>query len=102
MSLVGRVFTNRYEIVRPIAHGGIAEVDLAHDQLLGRPVALKALSPEFAGEPTFVERFRREAQAAANLNHPNIVSVYDWGQYANTYLMAMEYVQCRTLPDLIR
>ena len=70
MSLVGRVFSNRYEIQREIAQGGMAEVYLAHDRLLDRPVALKALFPEYAREPSFVERFRREAQAAANLNHP--------------------------------
>ena len=60
------------------------------------------LFPEFAVDPNFVERFRREAQSAANLNHPNIVGVYDWGQYANTYFMAMEYVQGRTLADILR
>lgn len=101
MALVGRVFTNRYEIVRPIAHGGMAEVYLAHDRLLDRPVALKALFPEFARDPSFVERFRREAQAAANLNHPNIVSVYDWGQESGTYFIVMELVEGRSLRDLI-
>ncbi len=80
MTLAGRVFSNRYEIQREVAQGGMAEVYLAHDQLLNRPVALKALFPEYAREPSFVERFRREAQAAANLNHPNIVAIYDWGQ----------------------
>ena len=80
MTLVGQVFSNRYEIEREIAQGGMAEVYLARDQSLDRPVALKALFPEFAREPSFVERFRREAQAAANLNHPNIVAIYDWGQ----------------------
>jgi serine/threonine-protein kinase len=102
MSLVGRVFSNRYEIVRPIAHGGMAEVYLARDQLLDRPVALKALFPEFAREPSFVERFRREAQAAANLNHPNVVSVYDWGQESGTYFLVMEYVEGRSLRDVMR
>jgi len=80
MSLVGQVFSNRYQIEREIARGCMAEVYRARDQSLNRPVALKALFPEFAREPSFVERFRREAQAAANLNHPNIVSIYDWGQ----------------------
>jgi serine/threonine-protein kinase len=102
MSLVGRVFTNRYEIQREIAQGGMAEVFLARDQLLDRPVALKALHPEYAREPTFVERFRREAQAAANLNHPNIVSIYDWGQDSGTYFIVMEYVEGRSLRDLMR
>jgi serine/threonine-protein kinase len=101
MSLVGQVFSNRYEIVREIARGGMAEVYLARDQSLNRPVALKALFPEFAREPSFVERFRREAQAAANLNHPNIVSIYDWGQESGTYFIVMEYVEGRSLRELI-
>src|SRR5260221_13261801 len=101
MPLVGRVFTNRYEVQREIAQGGMAEVFLARDQLLDRPVALKALHPEFAREPTFVERFRREAQAAANLNHPNIVAIYDWGQEGSTYFIVMEYVEGRSLRELI-
>jgi beta-lactam-binding protein with PASTA domain/tRNA A-37 threonylcarbamoyl transferase component Bud32 len=102
MTLVGRVFTNRYEIQREIAQGGMAEVYLARDQLLDRPVALKALHPEYARDPTFVERFRREAQAAANLNHPNIVAIYDWGQDSGTYFIVMEYVEGRALRDLMR
>ncbi|HEX5614231.1 MAG TPA: Stk1 family PASTA domain-containing Ser/Thr kinase [Acidimicrobiia bacterium] len=102
MTLVGRVFTNRYEIQREIAQGGMAEVYLAHDRLLDRPVALKALFPEFARDPSFVERFRREAQAAGNLNHPNIVAIYDWGQESGTYFLVMEYVEGRALRDLIR
>src|SRR5437868_2351705 len=102
MTLAGRVFSSRYEIEREIARGGMAEVYLARDQSLNRPVALKALFPEFAREPSFVERFRREAQAAANLNHPNVVSIYDWGQEEGTYFIVMEYVEGRSLRDLIR
>src|SRR5579871_3344744 len=102
MTLAGRLFSNRYEVVRELAQGGMAEVYLARDQLLDRPVALKALFPEYAREPSFVERFRREAQAAANLNHPNIVAIYDWGQEAGTYFIVMEYVEGRSLRDLIR
>jgi len=102
MSLVGRIFTNRYETEREIAQGGMAEVYLARDRLLDRPVALKALFPEYAREPSFVERFRREAQAAANLNHPNIVAIYDWGQESGTYFIVMEYVEGRSLRDLVR
>src|SRR4051794_31459973 len=96
------VFNGRYELHRRLARGGMADVFLARDQLLDRPVAIKVLFPEFATDPNFVERFRREAQSAANLNHPNIVSVYDWGKYSNTYFMAMEYVQGRTLADILR
>src|SRR5689334_10654026 len=102
MSLAGRVFSNRYEIQRELAQGGMAEVYLGHDRLLDRPVALKALFPEYAREPSFVERFRREAQAAANLNHPNIVAIYDWGQETGTYFIVMEYVEGRSLRDVIR
>jgi len=96
------VINNRYQLVRRIGRGGMAEVHLAHDLLLDRDVALKILFPEHAVDPNFVERFRREAQAVAGLNHPNIVSVYDWGQTGNTYFMAMEYVEGRTLAELIR
>src|SRR5436190_9117726 len=102
MTLAGRVFSNRYEIQRELAQGGMAEVYLARDQLLNRPVALKALFPEYAKEDSFVERFKREAQAAANLNHPNIVAIYDWGQQANTYFIVMEYVEGRSLSEIIR
>src|SRR5262245_7125127 len=102
MSLVGQVFSNRYLIERELAQGGMAEVYLAHDQLLDRRVALKALFPEYAREPSFVERFRREAQAAANLNDQNIVAIYDWGNESGTYFIVMEYVEGQSLRDLIR
>ncbi len=96
------VFGGRYELRKRLARGGMAEVFLAEDQLLGRPVAVKVLFPEFAADPTFVERFRREAQAAANLNHPNIVGVYDWGREESTYYIVMEYVEGRSLSQIIR
>src|SRR5438445_5539452 len=96
------VFGNRYQPERHLARGGMAEVYLARDALLDRPVALKALFPELSADRTFVERFRREAQAAANLNHPNIVSVYDWGEDDATYFIVMEYVDGPTLRDLLR
>src|SRR3954447_7709270 len=80
----------------------MADVLLARDLLLDRPVAIKVLFAEFATDPNFVERFRREAQSAAALNHPNIVSVYDWGKYGGTYFIAMEYVEGRTLADILR
>ncbi len=96
------VLNDRYELQQRIGRGGMADVFLARDLLLDRPVAIKVLFPEFAVDPNFVERFRREAQAAANLNHPNIVGVYDWGKYVNTYFMAMEYVQGRTLADILK
>ncbi len=97
-----RSFSNRYEVDRVLARGGMAEVYLARDQLLDRPVAVKVLFPEYAREQSFVERFRREAQAAANLSHPNIVAIYDWGQEDNTYFIVMEYVDGQSVRDLIR
>ncbi|MEZ5343830.1 MAG: protein kinase [Acidimicrobiales bacterium] len=96
------VLNGRYELHRRLARGGMADVFLAHDQLLDRPVAVKVLFPQFAAEPSFVERFRREAQAAANLNHPSIVAVYDWGEYDDTYFIVMEYVEGQSLAELIR
>src|ERR671918_366484 len=102
MTQLAEVFSNRYEIQRGIARGGMAEVYLARDQLLDRPVAVKVLFPEYARDQSFVERFRREAQSAANLNHPNIVAIYDWGQERGTYFIVMEYVRGRSLRDVIR
>lgn len=96
------VLGGRYELYRRIARGGMAEVFLARDQLLDRPVAVKVLIPEFASDPNFVERFRREAQAAANLSHPNVVGVYDWGAERGTYFIVMEYVEGTSLAHLIR
>lgn len=96
------VFNGRYALQRQLARGGMAEVFLAYDELLDRPVAVKVLFPEFASDPSFVERFRREAQAAANLNHPNIVGIYDWGQENGTYFIVMEYIEGRSLADIIR
>ena len=96
------VINDRYEIGKRIGRGGMAEIFQARDILLDRPVAIKVLFPEFATDPAFVERFRREAQAAANLNHPNIVGVYDWGKVNNTYYIAMEYVNGRTLADILK
>jgi eukaryotic-like serine/threonine-protein kinase len=96
-----QVFNDRYELVSHVARGGMAQVYLAKDLLLDRPVALKVLFPELSVDQAFVKRFRREAQAAANLTHPNIVSIYDWGEGARTYFIVMEYVDGRTLAQLI-
>lgn len=97
-----QVFSDRYELVRHIARGGMAQVYLATDILLDRPVALKVLFPELSIDPSFVQRFRAEAKAAANLSHPNIVAVYDWGQGERTYFIVMEYVDGPTLSQTIR
>lgn len=96
------IINNRYELGRRIGRGGMAEVFVARDRLLDRPVAVKILFAEFAKDPLFVERFRREAMSAAGLNHPNIVGVYDWGQVDTTYYIAMEYVQGRTLAEILQ
>ena len=95
------VFNDRYELHRKLAQGGMANVYLARDLLLDRPVAVKVLFPEHARDEAFVERFRREATAAANLNHPNIVAIYDWGQQHGTYYIVMEYVEGRPLSEII-
>src|ERR1700683_1195818 len=95
-------FSDRYEMVNHIARGGMAQVYLARDLLLDRPVALKVLFPELSVDLAFVERLRREARAPANLTHPNIVSIYDWGQGEHTYFIVMEYVDGRTLSSLLR
>ncbi len=96
------IINDRYEVSKRIGRGGMADVFLGRDRLLDRQVAIKVLFPEFAVDPNFVERFRREAQAAANLSHPNIVNVYDWGRHSGTYFIAMEYVHGRTLADILR
>src|SRR6201996_3754402 len=92
----------RYRVVRRRGSGGMADVFLAEDQQLGRKVALKLLHRRFAADPDFVERFRREAQSAAGLQHQNVVSVYDRGTFDDTYYIAMEYLPGRSLKQLIR
>lgn len=99
---IGHAYGNRYVIERKIARGGMADVYLANDQLLNRPVAVKVLFPELSTDPSFVERFRREAQNAARLSHPNIVSVYDWGEENNIYFIVMEYIDGRTLSSILK
>jgi eukaryotic-like serine/threonine-protein kinase len=97
-----RVLANRYEIDAVLGQGGMAKVFKGTDRVLGRTVAVKVLSPQFAGDHQFVSRFRREAQAAAALNHPNIVSVFDTGDQGDVHFIVMEYVEGRTLRDAIR
>ncbi len=100
-TVIGRVFDDRYEIVRPLGSGGMADVYLANDRLLGRQVALKVLFGRYAHDEQFVERFRREASSAAGLNHPNIVQIYDRGQAEGSYYIAMEYLEGRSLKEII-
>jgi serine/threonine-protein kinase len=100
--ILGSLVDGRYKVVARLGAGGMADVYLAEDQQLGRKVALKLLHRRFAENEGFVERFRREAQAAAGLQHPNVVGVYDRGAYDGTYYIAMEYLPGRTLKRLIR
>ncbi len=95
------VYNGRYELQSQVARGGTAQVYLARDIILGRAVALKVLFPELSTDSAFVERFRREAQAAASLSHPNIVPVYDWGESEDTYFIVMEYVDGEPLSSII-
>jgi serine/threonine-protein kinase len=99
--VIGRVFDDRYEVIRLLGTGGMAEVYLVHDRHLERDVALKVLSTRYAGDEQFIERFRREASSAAGLSHPNIVQIYDRGEAEGTYYIAMEYLEGRSLKDLI-
>ena len=91
----------RYRILRRIGAGGMADVYCAEDTHLGRQVALKVLHRRFAQDQEFVERFRREASAAAGLQHPNVVGVFDRGKHDGTYYIAMEYLPGRTLKDIV-
>ncbi len=99
--LLNSVFDGRYLIIRKLGTGGMANVYLAEDQELGRRVAIKILDDRHAQDVQFVERFRREATNAAGLSHPNIVSIYDRGEAEGTYYIAMEYLEGRTLKELI-
>jgi serine/threonine-protein kinase len=100
-SLIGQVYDGRYLIERQIGSGGMADVYLATDQSLGRKVAIKILSDRYSRDAGFVERFRREAAAAAGLRHPNIVTVYDRGEWMGTSYIAMEYLDGPTLKEEI-
>jgi eukaryotic-like serine/threonine-protein kinase len=100
-TLINTLFDGRYRIMRKLGTGGMANVYLAEDQELGRRVAIKILDDRHAGDDQFVERFRREAKNAASLSHPNIVSIYDRGEAEGTYYIAMEYLDGRSLKELI-
>jgi beta-lactam-binding protein with PASTA domain/tRNA A-37 threonylcarbamoyl transferase component Bud32 len=100
-TLINTLFDGRYRILRKLGTGGMANVYLAEDEVLGRRVAIKILNDRHAGDDQFVERFRREAKNAASLSHPNIVSIYDRGEAEGTYYIAMEYLDGRSLKELI-
>jgi serine/threonine-protein kinase len=101
-TLSGTLFAGRYRISHKLGGGGMADVYLAEDQELGRRVAIKMLHGRYANDEQFVERFRREATHAAGLSHPNIVSIFDRGEADGSYFIVMEYVEGRTLKELIR
>ncbi len=98
----GTVIDGRYRVAARLGSGGMADVYLAHDTLLGRQVALKLLHHRFAEDQEFVERFRREASSAAGLSHPNVVAVFDRGEWDGTYYIAMEYLPGRSLKAVVR
>src|SRR5918912_770925 len=100
-TMINTLFDGRYRIMRKLGTGGMANVYLAEDQELGRRVAIKILNDRHAGDEQFIERFRREAKNAAGLSHPNIVSIYDRGEAERTYYIAMEYLDGRSLKELI-
>ena len=97
----GSVVDGRYRVLRKIGSGGMADVWLAEDSHLQRQVALKVLHSRFAQDREFVERFRREAESAAGLHHPNVVAVFDRGEVDGTYYIAMQYLEGRSLKQLI-
>lgn len=96
------ILNGRYELLERIGSGGMAQVYKAQDRALGRIVAIKALHESLTSDPGFLDRFRREAHAAANLSHPNIVTVHDIGQDGNRHYIVMEYVEGQTLKQIIR
>jgi serine/threonine-protein kinase len=100
-TLINMLFDGRYRIVRKLGSGGMADVYLAEDEELGRRIAIKILNDRHANDEQFVERFRREAKNAAGLSHPNIVSIYDRGEAEGTYYIAMEYLDGRSLKELV-
>lgn len=99
--MINRTLDNRYTILERIGGGGMADVYRAHDKLLDRSVAVKVLRSQFTDDEEFVTRFRREAQAAARLSHPNIVNIYDVGRDGDTYYIVMEYISGETLKERI-
>ena len=101
MNIEGKVLGNRYEILEKIGNGGMATVYKAQDQMLKRYVAIKVLREEFTTDEEFIRRFNTEAQSAASLTHPNIVSIYDVGIENNVYYIVMELIQGKTLKQII-
>lgn len=101
MNLIGRMLANRYEILEKIGNGGMATVYKAKCHVLNRFVAIKILKEEFITDIEFIKRFKSEAQTAASLTHPNIVSIYDVGNEGDVYYIVMELIQGKTLKEII-
>ena len=101
MNLIGRMLANRYEILEIIGKGGMATVYKANDHVLNRFVAVKVLNEEFITDIEFIRRFKSEAQSAAGLTHPNIVSIFDVGNEGDVYYIVMELIQGKTLKEII-
>lgn len=102
MIIKGQKINDRYEIIRSIGEGGMANVYLAHDIILNRDVAVKILRGDLANDEKFVRRFQREAISSSSLNHPNIVEMYDVGEDDGKYFIVMEYIEGKTLKSLIK
>ena len=97
-----RVLSDRYELQHHVARGGMADIYRGVDRRLGRDVAVKILRPELSADESYIARFRDEARAAAQLNHPNVVSVFDWGTDAGEVYIVMEWVDGPTLREVLR
>ena len=102
MILEGKIIGNRYEILEKIGNGGMATVYKAKCHVLNRYVAIKVLRDEFTTDEEFIKRFNTEAQSAASLTHPNIVSIYDVGNEGNLYYIVMELIKGKTLKEIIQ
>ena len=98
----GQKINDRYEIIKTIGEGGMANVYLAHDTILDRKVAIKVLRGDLSNDEKFIRRFKREALSVSNLSHPNIVEVYDVGEEDGNYYIVMEYIEGKTLKQLLQ
>ena len=98
----GQKISDRYQIIKSIGEGGMANVYLAYDTILDRNVAIKILRGDLATDEKFVHRFQREALSASSLNHPNIVEVYDVGEDNGNYYIVMEYIEGKHLKELLK
>lgn len=102
MIMKGQKISDRYQIIKSIGEGGMANVYLAYDTILDRNVAVKVLRGDLSNDEKFVRRFQREALAASSLSHPNIVEVYDVGEDNGEYYIVMEYIEGKHLKNLLK